>query len=1055
MVEQMERQSSGTGKIDSRFPLGSEWRRWDLHIHSPESILNNQFGGNWDRYVHQLFVRAIENGVAAIGITDYFFIDGYKKLRTQYLNNKEKLESVFQEELKRDRQFIDKIHSILVLPNIEFRVDRYLEPGSEHRLTLHVIFSDELAPDEIEDNFIRRLEIAFDCRPGEGEDSESLTHDNLIKLGRKLKSENNFSGETELITGCKVATVNDNKIMDVLNKQKSKFAGKYLIVLAEEYITKAKYEGSGHQGRKLLYKKSHLIFSSNPKTQLHTVSDRFASEFNGKKPCIWGSDAHNFEKMFKPDKERYCWIKGDSTFNGLRQILNEPIDRCYIGECPPELAELQQIKRTYVTQLAFKKKDGTGLAEQWFDGQSISLNPCMVTIIGNKGSGKSALADVIALVGNPHIQQGHFSFLRDERFRHVDSNLKINRAEEFLAIAKWNTSDDEIVRSLNDEPRLNDVERIRYLPQGYIEKLCNPQTEKQQKEFQQELDRVIFSHVPIANRLGASSLEELMKVRIEEIRREQSSLKSRVRAVNNKIVTVRPKASDAAIIHLKEKIKIKKQELERFDSTKPINVPRPALESTDHDDVISKLQDKLRFIRDAKQTAEQRHSTLMLQRNTAQNSLDRLLRCKQWLTNFSEELSRDLSGCGILSKELIHWEINTEPVERFLREVQGSILELQPLLDPENESGYEQQSSAVLNEITRRRSTLDGPALLHQRYVINLAQWQKRRDELIGTKNEPDTLSYYEHQLDEAENTLPRQLDALYSERRQLLEKIFATVRRHAQILEEYYQPLLKFIDNHKTEGSALSSLKVSFDVCIDGASLQEKFLSIIHSGAVGTFAGQGEGNKQFVSRMPEGTFETPKSAADFVEAMIDALYYDMRAGRKPLSVESIEKQFRKASSLEGALNLLCQFEYLELRTALKFADKNLHELSPGERGLLLLVFYLLLDKECIPLIIDQPEENLDNQSIKSYLVPCMKDAKRRRQLFIVTHNPNIAVVCDSEQVIFCSIDKQNGYTVTYSSGSIENPQINQRIIDVLEGTLPAFSNRTQKYKTAGAVLNL
>lgn len=1052
----MKENPSGTVKIDSRFPIGSEWRRWDLHVHSPESILNSQFGNNWDRYVHELFVRAIENNISAIGITDYFFIDGYKKLKTEYLDRPEILRRIFAVEIEQDPNYLEKILSILILPNIELRIDKYVEPGSDNRLTLHIIFSNELPVEDIEEYFIKRLQIATDSVPGKEDERDPLSHSSLIRLGERLQLEHPaFRDEKTLYTGCKMATVDDTEVSELLHRSRSRFAGKYLIVLAEEYITKVNWSGSGHQARKLLYKKSHLIFSSNPKTQIIAVSDKFASEFNGKKPCIWGSDAHDFEKMFKPDKERYCWIKGDVTFNGLRQIINEPTDRCYIGECPPELAELRQLRRTFISHLAFKKKEGAGLVEQWFDGQSINLNPCMVTIIGNKGSGKSALADALALIGNPHIQQEHFSFLRNERFRHIDSNLKINRAQEFLAIAKWNTSDDEIVRSLNEESSLNDVERVRYLPQGYIEKLCNPQTEKQQKEFQQELDRVIFSHVPIADRLGVTSLEELMKVRSEEIRRAQSSLKSRIRAVNNKIVTVRPKVSDAAITHLKEKIRLKKQELERFDATKPKDVPRPAQESTESDAEIAKLQDRLRILREKKQVAEQRHAELMLQRNTSQKSLDRLLRCKQWLTDFSDELSRDLSGCGIPSNELVRWEVNTEPVERFLREAQASILEVQPFLDPENESGYEKQSATVLNEITRRRSTLNGPALLHQSYVINLEQWQKRRDELIGTKNEPDTLSHYEHQLDEAENSLPRQLDALYSERRQLLEQLFSEVRKHVQILEEYYQPLLRFIENHKAGESALSSLKVSFEVCIDGTGLQEKFLSIIHSGAIGTFSGQGDGNKQLLSRMPDGTFDTPKSAADFVEAMIEALYYDMRAGQKQLTIEAVERQFRKSSNLESALNLLCQFEYLELRTALKFADKNLHELSPGERGLLLLVFYLLLDKENIPLIIDQPEENLDNQSIKNYLVPCMKTAKRRRQLIVVTHNPNIAVVCDSEQVICCSIDKRDGYTVTYSSGSIENPQINQRIIDVLEGTLPAFSNRTQKYKTAGAVLNL
>ena len=57
---------------------GSEWRKWDLHVHTPESGMANEFS-NWDSYVKALFSKAIENNIAAIGITDYFTIDGYKK----------------------------------------------------------------------------------------------------------------------------------------------------------------------------------------------------------------------------------------------------------------------------------------------------------------------------------------------------------------------------------------------------------------------------------------------------------------------------------------------------------------------------------------------------------------------------------------------------------------------------------------------------------------------------------------------------------------------------------------------------------------------------------------------------------------------------------------------------------------------------------------------------------------------------------------------------------------------------------------------------------------
>lgn len=76
------------------FSRGSEWRKWDLHIHTPESGMNNQYT-NWDNFVKSLFNKAIEKEIAVIGITDYFTIDGYKKLKEDYLNKETKLKELF------------------------------------------------------------------------------------------------------------------------------------------------------------------------------------------------------------------------------------------------------------------------------------------------------------------------------------------------------------------------------------------------------------------------------------------------------------------------------------------------------------------------------------------------------------------------------------------------------------------------------------------------------------------------------------------------------------------------------------------------------------------------------------------------------------------------------------------------------------------------------------------------------------------------------------------------------------------------------------------------
>ena len=145
--------------------------------------------------------------------------------------------------------------------------------------------------------------------------------------------------------------------------------------------------------------------------------------------------------------------------------------------------------------------------------------------------------------------------------------------------------------------------------------------------------------------------------------------------------------------------------------------------------------------------------------------------------------------------------------------------------------------------------------------------------------------------------------------------------------------------------------------------------------------------------------------------------------------------------------DLLYSLSFLEPRYTLLFQDAQIEQLSPGQRGALLLIFYLLVDKGRNPIILDQPEENLDNETVVSLLVPVLSEAKKKRQIIMATHNPNLAVVCDAEQVIYSSFDRKNASTITYVSGAIENPEINKHVVDVLEGTMPAFQNRREKYQ--------
>jgi hypothetical protein len=123
----------------------------------------------------------------------------------------------------------------------------------------------------------------------------------------------------------------------------------------------------------------------------------------------------------------------------------------------------------------------------------------------------------------------------------------------------------------------------------------------------------------------------------------------------------------------------------------------------------------------------------------------------------------------------------------------------------------------------------------------------------------------------------------------------------------------------------------------------------------------------------------------------------------------------------------------------------ELERLSPGQRGALLLIFYLLVDRERIPISLDQPEENLDNETVYNLLVghqqgeatsPSGNGHSQRK----------LAVACDAEQVIVCTTERDGSNHIQYDAGSIEELHLNQSVVNILEGTKPAFENRRRKY---------
>jgi len=148
-----------------------------------------------------------------------------------------------------------------------------------------------------------------------------------------------------------------------------------------------------------------------------------------------------------------------------------------------------------------------------------------------------------------------------------------------------------------------------------------------------------------------------------------------------------------------------------------------------------------------------------------------------------------------------------------------------------------------------------------------------------------------------------------------------------------------------------------------------------------------------------------------------------------------------------------------------KYQNDHLGAISTGKASFVILMLIVGLSNSKSPLIIDQPEDNLDNRSISKDLVNYLRDKKIERQIILVTHNPNIVVNADAENIIIADQRGQDNnstcpFLFNYINGSIEYSKkknesitdtlnsmgIREHITEIVEGGEEAFLKREQKY---------
>ncbi|MEK6747739.1 MAG: TrlF family AAA-like ATPase [Pseudomonadota bacterium] len=1000
----------------NKFERGAEWRRWDLHVHTPASHLGDSFTGvTWGDYVNALESAANHYKIAVIGITDYMTIDGYEILRAK----------------QRDASN-SRLGSVLLIPNIEFRCSPQTKEGQALNIHLLVNVNEDDHIERIKRS-LRNLKVSYKnqtygCIKEELIDfakaqNPALNDDAAYKFG----IEQFKPSHTEIFAWLDAdGWLKANSVVGVANG-KDGISGLPLDSFAAT--------------RDELLSRSDFVFSGNPADRLHYLglkpsmpAEEIRRQYNSLKPCFHGSDAHTIDKLFEPDLKRYCWVKADPTFLGLLQTIKEPIERTYIGEMPPKLGEVAGQRTFFIDRVEIQKNEGSLIGENWLDRVSVPLNSDLVAIIGNKGSGKSALADVIALLGNSK-SGNKFSFLKKDRFRGKSGDP----AKQFTGTISW-LSGVTKSRNLNSEPEAGSIELVRYIPQGRFEDLCNDHISGKTNLFQTELQNVIFDHASDELRLGALDFDQLAERQEGGFRDQLIEYRKELTKINRDIESLEAQSQPQVRRSLEEFIELKKKQIEEHHAIKPAPQPKPSDQlSPEQKDAATKLEAIAQKIKDYEEKAVAdlaAVSVIASKRKSAQSIRDRIRLLERQVSQFQVETESDFQVLGLELNNLVQFSTNLESlveVEFAWEKQHDSLVAAKAISASECEK--------LLNEQTALKSKLNQPQLEYQQNLRAIELWSAKLQELTGMADAPESLSGLSQRISQLDE-LPQQLHVKKTRRNELTGEIFEALDAQRAARERLFKPVQELIQRNRL---IRDDYRLQFQATLGGTIdvLSSELFDLIKKTS-GEFSGEDESYAAVRRLSEQYDLSKKEDALGFVDALDEKI--KNAASKGSPSVIGITSILRKDRQSSAVYDLLYGLGYLEPRYTLLFQDAHIEQLSPGQRGALLLIFYLLVDKGRNPIILDQPEENLDNETVVSLLVPVLTEAKRKRQIIMVTHNPNLAVVCDAEQVIYSSFDRKNGFKITYLSGSIENPALNTHVVNVLEGTKPAFNNRRIKY---------
>ena len=923
---------------------GSEWRKWDLHIHTKNTNKNDQFtSSNMEDFLYEFFKKAIEKKISAIGITDYFSIDRYRDVVDYQENIDDKKDGEGKQLFNEDER--KYIKNIFLFPNIELRMLPSTDKG--RLINIHFIFNPKFVT-KLENDFFGELK---------NQDNFKMNRQGIIDYGKKLKPNitdngiaykegiNKFALDVKTVKNLldKNSEIEENSIVIVSNSSNDGASG-----LQKHYDLFENEDGGLDGVRKTIYEISDAIFSANPKDikfflgrksqdtdgynnnvylkDIKEVIDRVGSL----KPCLVGSDAHKEDNLFT----KFTWIKADLTFEGLKQIIYEPEERVRIQEEEPDFKEDKEI----IDKVKFISLNNK------FSNEEIYLNPNLNVIIGGKSSGKSILLYSIAK-----------TLLADTK----DKLLFKNNWEERYSLKSIDSGFDfEITTKAGISQKISDREdghnslipNIKYIPQNELVKLAEPELSGKGESLNKLVRNLICEDTDSKQKYDDfiknvkqydKEREELINSYFETLDNIQN-LETELKTKSNKeVLQTNIKTNSEKVEELNKKAGLSDEQIQQyknFQEQQQQNQKRRELFNSDFSQTNTFLQELNKEL-----------SNLQERKNTFLQSIHK----------------NEFRG---------YYQDKLKFIDDSIVQLQGLISEIGTIINSEGKRVFNTDNifKEELKQINYEKSNIEE----------ELKPYQQNED----IKKQIRILE----EFIENDGKLLSEIDSLnkkVEEKRQSIETIKANLFELYKNSHYEYIHIIRQLKDRTIELEK-DGLRIRGIAQFNFPKFRREIISFTH----GTY---NDNDKYCI--LDENSSRIFETNYDELISNISKMFNEIMTS---------EYRIKTISKKEAVKKLLNDYfyDYWEIT----YKNDKLGEMSTGKASFVILMLIIGLSKSKSPILIDQPEDNLDNRSVSENIISYLRNKKIERQIILVTHNANIVVNADAENVIVANQKGQN-----------------------------------------------